>query len=123
MPVQRLNARWNELDSEKPRWKVTDRWPVAGTQMSSWYFNENNSLMTKAPNGKSDEDRYSINFEATTGAKNRWHTQVGGEVVYPDRAEEDKKLLTFTSAPLDADVEITGHPIVTLFITSTHTDG
>ena len=72
---------------------------------------------------KSGADSYTINFDATTGSKNRWHTQVGGEVVYPDRAEEDKKLLTYTSDPLDADIEITGLPVVSLFITSTHTDG
>jgi putative CocE/NonD family hydrolase len=103
------------------RWKVTNTWPLAGTRMTTWYFNENNSLTTKAP--KSGADSYTINFDATTGAKNRWHTQVGGDVVYPDRAEEDKKLLTYTSDPLESDVEITGHPIVSLFVTSTHTDG
>jgi len=120
------------LDTEKrlyyftvgeERWKFTNVWPVAGTQMTRWYFNENNSLSTKAPDAKSTEDRYAINFDATTGEKNRWHTQVGGEVVYLDRAEEDKKLLTYTSDPLEADVEITGHPIISLFVTSTHTDG
>lgn len=104
-------------------WKVTDKWPIAGTATTTWYFNENNSLTSNKPAAKSGEDRYTINFDATTGAKNRWHTQVGGEVVYPDRAEEDKKLLTYTSAPLETDVEITGHPVVSLFITSTHTDG
>ncbi|HKU72932.1 MAG TPA: CocE/NonD family hydrolase [Pyrinomonadaceae bacterium] len=105
------------------RWKVTTTWPIANMRMTPWYFNENNLLTTKSPNDKSGADSYTINFDATTGAKNRWHTQVGGEVVYPDRAEEDKKLLTYTSDPLDADIEITGHPIVSLFITSTHTDG
>lgn len=105
------------------RWKVTDRWPIADTTTTAWYFNENNSLTTNKPTANSAEDRYTINFDATTGAKNRWHTQVGGEVVYADRAEEDKKLLTYTSAPLKTDVEITGHPVVSLFITSTHTDG
>ena len=105
------------------RWKVTDKWPVAGTTVTSWYFNENNSLGTNKPAGNAAEDRYTVNFDTTTGAKNRWHTQVGGEVVYPDRAEEDKKLLTYTSAPLNAGVEITGHPVVSLFVTSTHTDG
>lgn len=105
------------------RWKVTDKWPIPGTTMTTWYFNENNALSAKAPTATAAKDRYTINFDATTGAKNRWHTQVGGEVVYPDRAEEDKKLLTYTTAPLEADVEITGHPIVSLFITSTHTDG
>ena len=105
------------------RWKVTDRWPIANTSMTSWFFNDNNSLTMKQPATNSAEDRYTITFEATTGEKNRWHTQVGGDVVYPDRAEEDKKLLTYTSAPLESDVEITGHPIVTLFLSSTHTDG
>ena len=120
------------LDSDKrlfyftvgeERWKVTNTWPVAGTHMTRWFFNENNLLSAKEPNAKSTEDRYTINFDATTGEKNRWHTQVGGQVVYPDRAEEDKKLLTYTTEPLEADVEITGHPIVSLFVTSTHTDG
>ncbi|HET6978345.1 MAG TPA: CocE/NonD family hydrolase [Pyrinomonadaceae bacterium] len=105
------------------QWKVTNTWPVAGTRMTPWYFSENNSLTTSVPSGKAGEDRYTINFDATTGAKNRWHTQVGGDVVYGNRAEEDKKLLTYTSEPLESDVEITGHPIVSLFITSTHTDG
>jgi putative CocE/NonD family hydrolase len=43
--------------------------------------------------------------------------------VYPDRAGEDRKLLTFTSEPFVQDTEITGHPVVTLFVRSTHTDG
>ena len=119
------------LDSEKlfyyftigeEKWKVTKTWPVAGTQATRWYFGENNSLNATATT-KPGEDRYEVNFDATTGEKNRWHTQVGGQVVYPDRAEEDKKLLTYTSAPLEADVEITGYPVVSLFLTSTHSDG
>jgi len=44
-------------------------------------------------------------------------------VVYPDRAEEDRRLLTYTSKPLEEDTEITGHPVVTLYVTSTATDG
>lgn len=120
------------LDNEKllyyftigeEKWKVTNTWPIAGATPTRWYFDANNSLSVDPPKTDTGEDRYTINFEATTGAKNRWHTQVGGEVVYPDRAEEDKKLLTYTSAPLDRDIEITGYPIVTLFLTSTHTDG
>jgi predicted acyl esterase len=58
-----------------------------------------------------------------TGEKNRWHTQVGGQVFYPDRAEEDRKLLVYTSAPFDTDTEVTGYPIINLFVTSTASDG
>ena len=105
------------------KWKTTNTWPVAGTTTTRWYLDANNSLSLKPPVADAGADKYAVNFEATTGAKNRWHTQVGGDVVYPDRAEEDKKLLTYTSAPLESDVEITGHPVVTLFLTSTHADG
>ena len=105
------------------RWKVTDTMAGRGHTDDDVVFQREQLVDDESSDGKADEDRYTINFEATTGAKNRWHTQVGGEVVYRDRAEEDKKLLTYTSDPLEADIEITGHPIVSLFVTSTHTDG
>jgi hypothetical protein len=44
-------------------------------------------------------------------------------VVYKDRARQDRCLLTYTSAPLAHDVEITGYPIVTLYLSSTVEDG
>lgn len=120
------------LDSQKlfyyftigeEKWKVTSTWPVAGTRMVRWHLDAGNTLSKNAPGVSSGADSYTIDFTATTGEKNRWHTQVGGQVFYPDRAEEDKKLLTYTSAPFEADTEITGHPIIDLFITSTATDG
>jgi uncharacterized protein len=63
-----------------------------------------------------------INFEATTGPDSRWN-QSYEKMVFPNRTEEDKKLLTYTSEPLKNDVEITGHPVVTLYVTSTANDG
>src|SRR5262249_3861112 len=105
------------------KWNVTDTWPVAGMKMTKWYFSEGNSLSEVPTQATAGEDRYQINFAATTGLKNRWHTQVGGTVAYPNRAAEDEKLLTYTSAPLTRDVEVTGYPVVDLFITSTETDG
>ena len=65
-----------------------------------------------------------MDFEATTGNQNRWYTQMGGgDVIYPDRAESDRRLLTYTSAPLERDVEVTGNPVITLRLTSTASDG
>ena len=40
-----------------------------------------------------------------------------------DMTPEDDKSLAFTSAPLPKDLEITGVPILDLWVTSTHTDG
>jgi putative CocE/NonD family hydrolase len=47
----------------------------------------------------------------------------GDDVVYGDRETADRRLLTYTSAPLAQDVEITGQPVVALHVSSTHTDG
>ncbi|HMF55077.1 MAG TPA: CocE/NonD family hydrolase, partial [Pyrinomonadaceae bacterium] len=106
------------------RWKTTNVWPIQGTKTERWYLAQNNKLSTAAPASSSGEDRYSVDLNATTGGRNRWFTENGGsDVVYADRAAEDRKLLTYTSAPLMADTEITGYPIITLNISSTATDG
>ena len=69
-------------------------------------------------------DAYTVDFTATTGRHNRWATNGGaGDVIYGDRAAEDEKLVTYTSAAMVGDVEITGHPIVTLYVSSTEPDG
>ncbi|HEV2763342.1 MAG TPA: CocE/NonD family hydrolase, partial [Pyrinomonadaceae bacterium] len=105
------------------RWKATGTWPVAGTKMARWYVAADNALSSSSPQADAGADTYKVDFEASTGEKNRWRTQLGGPVVYPDRAAEDARLLTYTSPPLAADTEITGHPVVTLHVTSTHRDG
>jgi len=105
-------------------WKTTVEWPPQGFVSRRWYFTGQGGLTTRPPESDDAADRYMIDYQATTGGHNRWHTNRGaGDVIYPDRAEEDKRLLTYTSAPMERDVEITGHPLVTLYVTSTHEDG
>lgn len=105
-------------------WSTTDVFPPEGFDNQRWYFAENNSLSTTAPTASTGQDDYTVDFEATTGDTNRWMTQLGGsDVVYPDRSTADERLLTYTSSPFETDVEITGHPIVTLQVSSTHDDG
>jgi len=106
------------------RWKTTKVWPVAGTSNERWYLAAGGALSTEAPKETSGADKYTVDFEATTGKKNRWYTENGGgDVVYPDRADEDRRLLTYTSAPLAVDMEITGYPVINLQVASTATDG
>ncbi|MBN1813478.1 MAG: CocE/NonD family hydrolase [Anaerolineae bacterium] len=105
-------------------WKTTDTWPPAGFTSQSWTFGPDGSLILNAPNTTSGSDEYTVDWTASTGDATRWHTGLyKTDVVYPDRAEEDAKLLTYTSAPLETDVEITGSPIVTLYVASTESDG
>ncbi len=104
-------------------WKRTTTWPPAGSGQQTWYLGSGGSLQRDAPRA-SGADQYEVDFEVGSGDKTRWTTQLGGtDVFYGDRAEADRHLLTFTSPPLEDDLEITGHPVVELFLASTHRDG
>lgn len=106
------------------RWKSTRVWPPAGSSMQRWYLSADNALARSAPKARTGADQYTVDFEATTGKQNRWYTQLGGgDVIYGDRAEADRKLLTYISAPIQEDMEITGHPVITMFVSSTAEDG
>lgn len=104
------------------RWKKTQTWPPTYVHTQSWFLNENNSLSLEEPSGSATSDSYPVNFNAGTGAYPRWD-QIMKEVHYGDRAIEDKKLLIYTSPPLDQAIEITGHPVMHLQLSSTQTDG
>jgi putative CocE/NonD family hydrolase len=104
-------------------WNETSTWPPDGFTDQVWYFAPSGGLESEAPRNKEGSDRYTIDFAATTGEQNRWMAQMGMDVLYGDRREEDKKLLTYTSAPLEYDLEVSGSPSVYLYVTSDHTDG
>ena len=105
-------------------WKTTETWPPAGFSPQRWYFGPEGFLVPDAPTDEAGADEYAVDWTATTGDATRWHTGLAKtDVVYPDRAEEDKKLLTYTSPPMEMDIEITGSPIVTLYVASTEDDG
>ncbi len=103
-------------------WSKTDVFPLPNTTMQNWYFGIENSLSIQKPTENTATDRYTVNFDATTGKTNRWMTQMARPVVYANRADEDKKLLAYTSAPLTHDMTITGYPVVTLYIASSEAD-
>jgi putative CocE/NonD family hydrolase len=105
------------------KWKKTETWPPNGQTMHRWYFNENHSLKKTPPELKLGEDKYKVDFEVTSGKGNRWHTHYAQKMYYAKREKVDEKLLVYDSAPLEKDMEITGHPIITLYLSSTHEDG
>jgi putative CocE/NonD family hydrolase len=106
------------------RWNTTRVWPPEGFSTERLYFAEHNTLNTARPSAVIARDCYTVDFTASTGEKSRWATGFGGgDVVYPDRAHKDRKLLVYDSSPLDSDLEITGSPMLTLEMSSTTTDG
>ncbi len=105
-------------------WKTSNKWPPEGTSNRTFYFDKGGSLNDEKPEDSSGKDTYKVDYTASTGKDSRWQTNCGGgPIIYPDRAKEDKKLLTYTSKAFESDVEITGVPVVTLNISSTSADG
>lgn len=105
------------------KWKRTEVWPPEGIKMQRWYLTSDNGLSTSEPKEQSGEDIYKVDFEMCSGKGNRWHVHYDQKLNYTDREKIDMQLLTYTSLPLENSIEITGHPIITFNLTSTHEDG
>ena len=105
-------------------WRITRQWPPEGHQRVAWFLGEAGSLVTDAPVDAIGEDIYNIDYEHTTGVNNRWYTQLGGgDVVYTNREAAAEQLLVYTSEPLSAPLELTGHPVARLNLAVTDTAG
>ncbi len=118
-----IKSRIHYVTLGSGEWHTTTTWPPSRFQDKAMYFAPERRLSFSVPS-VAGADVYTVDFTATTGRDNRWHTQMGGEdVIYPDRSKEDEKLLVYTSEPMPRDTEITGHPRVTLYVRSTASDG
>jgi putative CocE/NonD family hydrolase len=105
------------------RWKAAEAWPPPATARS-WYLGGDRSLVADPPREAEAGDRYQVDYSAGTGRRSRWESVlIPAPVTYPDRAQADRKLLTYTSEPLAKPLEVTGHPQLLLFVASTATDG
>jgi putative CocE/NonD family hydrolase len=115
------------------QWHSTWQWPLPEEQPTHYYFHVGPSgsvesvndglLSLDAPTNTSGQDDITVNYSATTGGASRWTNGYGGDFNYPDMTTNDMKGLTYTTPPLDADVELTGHPVVHLWVSSTAADG
>jgi putative CocE/NonD family hydrolase len=127
--------------SKGEEWRSAWQWPLPEERPTNYYFlgqasdfgelsrtesvNSVNdgSLGTSPPTDAGDKDDYVVDYTTTSGTATRWTNGYGGGFDYPDMTPNDEKGLTYTTPPLDADVEVTGHPIVHLWVTSTAQDG
>jgi putative CocE/NonD family hydrolase len=80
-------------------------------------------LTRESPKVHPCQIEYEVDYSTTTGKSNRWRNAHGGPGTYSDMTPNDEKGISFTSAPLAGDVEITGHPAVNLWIMSSAQDG
>ena len=111
----------------KGTWQTSDQWPLASQKSTDYDFGTGKTgsvdsvndgfLVTDSPVAGSAADAYTVDYSTTTGTKTRW-SAVEEVHVYPDLRAHDAKALTYTTPPLATYVEVTGHPVVDLWLTT-----
>jgi putative CocE/NonD family hydrolase len=122
--------------SDGTEWRAASQWPLPQQQLTPYYLGpahaqsvksaNDGTLTTQSSERSLAKDIYTVNYQTTSGRPSRWSSGYGlggKEFNYPDMTPMDEKGLTYTTAPLAADVQVTGHPVVHLWITSTAKDG
>ena len=114
-------------------WRTADEWPLPEQSLTKYYLDAGPSgsiesvndgqLSTAPPSDNSGKDDYAVDYTTTSGPATRWDNAVGEGFDYSGIGENDKKGLTYTTDVLDVDVEVTGHPVAHLWVSSTATDG
>jgi putative CocE/NonD family hydrolase len=110
----------------KERWQRASHFPPSEVQDKRWYLSENGVLLPDPPEEDAAADFFRVDFSATTGTHNRWWELAGmsgAPIIYAQRREAARHMLTYTTPPLEQDLEIAGYPIVNLKVTSSHPDG
>jgi putative CocE/NonD family hydrolase len=114
-------------------WRTAGDWPVRDAAAVPYYFGGGPSgsvasvndgvLSASLPAGQGGADEYRVDYTTTSGKTSRWDNAVGGGFGYPDMTENDRKGLTYTTAPLAEELNVTGHPVAHLWVSSTAEDG
>jgi len=113
--------------SNKDAWRTSDQWPLAKQKMIPFYFGEgktgsvasvNDGFLRPEPPGRKDAvDAYRVDYSTTSGKYSRWYA-INWPRHYPDMRANDQKALTYTTSPLEADLEVTGHPEAHLWLST-----
>ena len=99
-------------------WHAADSFPPAGTAMRRWVLDAG-GLLGDGP-GAEGADAYRVDHALGTGRHTRYERIAGQavEAYYDDWHGRDAAMACWTTAPFDADAEMTGTPVAELWITS-----
>jgi len=123
----------NGIDTEPPvfnyvmngkEWRFENEWPLKRQALTKYYFEGGNSLSKSRKIDGSDKYKADFTHDSRYGAHKatRWNAADLREGPMK-RTDKDWQCLTYTSGPLEKDTEVTGHPVVSFWVSSTADDG
>lgn len=116
-------------------WRGIDQWPLPNERRSEFFFHGGSSdtvssvndgrLLPNVPTERMAGDDYRVRYDLSYGGTggNLPTDPAGPNDAAVDHSSFDVQALTYTSDPVGTDVEITGHPAVKLWVSSTAKDG
>ena len=121
----------NGIDKEPPiliyvmngnGWRFENEWPLKRQKQKKYFFSSSFSLITKI--GSAGKCSYKTDYSHSSiygkNNGNRWLGIAGNNPhTLPYRNNLDKKSLYFETDTLKTDMEVTGHPIVSISLSST----
>jgi len=105
-------------------WQSSPSWPPIETIYHNFFLRNNNIAIANSPSKMSDEDKIKFNYRTTSGSSSRWDSllQVDCKRVIYSSEEHDDLSLIYATPPFEEDFEITGTPVISLYIKSNITD-
>ncbi|MGE0752467.1 MAG: CocE/NonD family hydrolase [Variibacter sp.] len=102
-------------------WRAAAQWPPLNETPTTLFLSESHTLGAA---GSTGSDTYKTDFSFGTGAQTRYEriAAIDSRTYYSDWQGRDGRLLSYTSAPLDAAAEFTGHAVADLWLAASETD-
>ncbi|KAA0012964.1 CocE/NonD family hydrolase [Billgrantia pellis] len=102
------------------RWKSANEWPPADINWRKLFFQAGHRLGSEPPTAPSASDRYVGDYRCGTGNQSRYNRLYAQNVeqYYADWHGRDERMLCYTTDAFETDMELTGHPVVRLHLSS-----
>ena len=108
-------------------WQYSDTWPLKDQDLVRYYFGPGDAdgkvsinsglLQIEPPAGSQAMDTYTVDYTTTSGNKPRW-TGLATPHEYPNMRANDVKALTYTTPAFDAPLNVIGHPVAHVWLSS-----
>ena len=105
-------------------WRSSDRWPPRGGEEFRFHLASDRRL-SEVSDTAAGRDSWLVDPTLGSGPMTRWTALVGSTesaVLYPNWTRFGERALTYTSPALSEALEVTGHPMVTLFLSADGAD-
>lgn len=107
----------------KEEWRSVEHWPLEDSQLQRFMLSADQSLVEEEGSRKEGELTHVIDEGFGTGGGSRWNSltvkyRYKNRIGYFDWKRRSGPLLQFTSSPLESDMELTGHAIAEIYLSS-----